>query len=590
MELPEYVDDKEGRIERTMREHVTFTWTIINFSKLNCEKLYSQTFLVDNTPWRILLYPRGQGYMTKRLTMYLCVGDSHSLSGGCYTNPTNFQITILNHHQQSLDSHRIGNYGYGKYNREKLPSFDRRQFLTLFNFHENGYLMDDTCTIIAEASVKKHGTDHSHLIMKGIMSSFELVDFRDLCKVEKRFVQLLEEACSYHPILIENQKKRNRTKKFIEWSFTALGRVLHFLDTTSVENMNDDACNELQNLWEELKTFGFDDLTWLELHVLDALSMRTHMEVDLHAAKMEESRMAANGGIIESVVKGLITCCQPEEIKIDEEGTVETKNCIGEKVTYTWTIKNFSKWNGCKDLKLSSNEFSVGLYSGRIVMQRERWYQKECLTIQMCRGKYPCYFLILSSTIYVLNQFDNMNKTRGSSILEYKFEIGLDEFCDPSKGYVVNDTCIVVAEVFYNLSSNYPTLPKLRIKYYSFDIYRSITDFKNLCKTEKFSVPQLEELFKQLFVTWRDGIKHLEKSKRSQKYIEWSMDALYRVSHFLKSHSVKDMNDDACKELQILLEELKTFGFDEFSWMNFDLSAELETKFWRGYKFIITVE
>ncbi|QHO54774.1 uncharacterized protein DS421_2g59730 [Arachis hypogaea] len=109
-------------------------------------------------------------------------------------------------------------------------------------------------------------------------------------------------------------------------------------------------------------------------------------------------------------------------------------------------------------------------------------------------------------------------------------------------------------------------------------------------QNRKISVPQLEELFKQLFVTWRDGIKHLEKSKRSQKYIEWSMDALYRVSHFLKSHSVKDMNDDACKELQILLEELKTFGFDEFSWMNFDLSAELETKFWRGYKFIITVE
>ena len=87
------------------------------------------------------------------------------------------------------------------------------------------------------------------------------MDFKDLGKIEKDFVQLLEEVCSKHPTLIEGHRKRNRSKRFIEWSFTALGRVLHFLKSKKVKDMNDDTCKELQNLWEELETVRFDDLT-----------------------------------------------------------------------------------------------------------------------------------------------------------------------------------------------------------------------------------------------------------------------------------------------------------------------------------------
>ncbi|MED6116831.1 hypothetical protein PIB30_103889, partial [Stylosanthes scabra] len=132
-----------------------------------------------------------------------------------------------------------------KYKRKKIPSISSSVFLTLDELHNprNSYLRNDTLHVKAVVSVIHHGTYYDHII-EGMMSSAiisELVDFRGLCKIEKKFVQLLEEACFNHPTLIENQQKRNRTQKFIEWSFTALGRVLHFLNTKSVDDMNDDA-------------------------------------------------------------------------------------------------------------------------------------------------------------------------------------------------------------------------------------------------------------------------------------------------------------------------------------------------------------
>ncbi|KAL1331739.1 hypothetical protein AAHE18_12G208500 [Arachis hypogaea] len=103
----------------------------------------------------------------------------------------------------------------------------------------------------------------------------ELVDFRGLGKIEKSFVPLLEEVCAMHPLVIECQKKRSQ--RFSEWAFTALGRVLHFLKTKKVRDMDEEASSHLQILSEELKTFRFD-LTWLEPHVQSALSMKNYME------------------------------------------------------------------------------------------------------------------------------------------------------------------------------------------------------------------------------------------------------------------------------------------------------------------------
>ena len=41
------MEDQQGRVETIVK----FTWTIKNFSKLNCQKLYSETFFTGSHPW-----------------------------------------------------------------------------------------------------------------------------------------------------------------------------------------------------------------------------------------------------------------------------------------------------------------------------------------------------------------------------------------------------------------------------------------------------------------------------------------------------------------------------------------------------------
>lgn len=114
----------------------------------------------------------------------------------------------------------------------------------------------------------------------------ELVEFRGLGKIERTFVPLLEEVCSQHPSLIECQKKRSRM--FTECAFTALGRVLYFLKTRKVKDMDEQACKDLQLLWEELETFKFD-LSWLKAYVQFALSMENYVEELVAAEKLKEN-------------------------------------------------------------------------------------------------------------------------------------------------------------------------------------------------------------------------------------------------------------------------------------------------------------
>lgn len=121
----------------------------------------------------------------------------------------------------------------------------------------------------------------------------ELMDFMGLGQVEKYFVPLLEEACSKHPSLIECQQRRSR--RFTEWAFTALGRVLYFLKTRKAKDMNKQACKDLQILWEELEIFGFD-LAWLEPHVQSALRMKSYVE---KAVQMEMLKENAEGIALE---------------------------------------------------------------------------------------------------------------------------------------------------------------------------------------------------------------------------------------------------------------------------------------------------
>ncbi|XP_050386990.1 uncharacterized protein LOC126803242 isoform X2 [Argentina anserina] len=130
----------------------------------------------------------------------------------------------------------------------------------------------------------------------------ELIDFRGLGKIDKAFVPLLEEVCSWHPSLISCQKKRSRM--FSEWAFTALGRVLYFLNTAKVKDMMEDSCEHgpcehLHVLWEEVQTFRFD-LSWLEPFVQSALGMKKFGEREGVLQKLREDVDA-----LETEIKGL---------------------------------------------------------------------------------------------------------------------------------------------------------------------------------------------------------------------------------------------------------------------------------------------
>ncbi|PRQ55941.1 putative ubiquitinyl hydrolase 1 [Rosa chinensis] len=118
----------------------------------------------------------------------------------------------------------------------------------------------------------------------------ELVDFRGVGKIDKAFVPLLEEVCIWHPSLISCQRKRSRM--YSGWAFTALGQLLHFLDTTKVKDMMEDPrehdpCDHLQVLWEEVETFRFD-LSWLEPYVQSALEMKKFGEREGVMKKLRE--------------------------------------------------------------------------------------------------------------------------------------------------------------------------------------------------------------------------------------------------------------------------------------------------------------
>ncbi|CAJ1967355.1 unnamed protein product [Sphenostylis stenocarpa] len=243
-----------------------FTWTIRDFSKLDSNGQYSEIFSIDDHLWRVLIFPKGNN--VEYLSIYLDGGG----------NVANLET------EHQFNAKEI-NWGFTRF----IPLDE------LCN-PSNGFIVNDTCIIEVEILVSnsKHnneGDQEDNKINDKQTNHIdnplpkEIVKFRGLEKMEEDFIPLLEEVCSQHPSLVDRQKKR--TLMYVEWAFTALGRVLHFLKTKKVKDMDDDACNHLQVLWEELETFKFD-LTWLEPHVQSALGMKNYRERSIQVKKMKE--------------------------------------------------------------------------------------------------------------------------------------------------------------------------------------------------------------------------------------------------------------------------------------------------------------
>ncbi|KAK7256510.1 hypothetical protein RIF29_29961 [Crotalaria pallida] len=294
-----------------------FTWTVKNFSKLNTNRLYSENFFIGGHPWRILIYPKGNN--VNYFSVYLDAGDTANLPYG-WTRFAKFKLILINKVHSEMTKTKETAHRFNA--RENDWGFTTFMPLNELRDPNQGFIVDDNCIIEAEISVPKsehenpvekvaktspvsanvETTEYTDPLPKEMSSTplGKLMDFRGLGKIEEAYVPLLEEVCCLHPSLIESQKKRS--SRFTEWAFTALGRVLYFLKTKKIKDMNEDAYMHLQILWEELETFRFD-LTWLEPHVKSALGMKgyveravqvTRMKDNVSALEMEIKRMKAN--------------------------------------------------------------------------------------------------------------------------------------------------------------------------------------------------------------------------------------------------------------------------------------------------------
>ncbi|XP_054815805.1 protein RESTRICTED TEV MOVEMENT 3-like [Prosopis cineraria] len=246
--------------------HKKIAWTISNFSSLKTNTRHlSDVFMAGGCAWRLCIYKGRLGM--KSLAIFLkAVKDSSLPQGWSINVACTFTVVNQLYSESSLKEDLELKFC------ENSKSWGYQSFmeLTMLQNPYNGYILNDKCIIEVEFS-KVSPIGMWALVPK----DDDVAEFKDLGLIEKALVPLLEEACSWHPSLMDCKQKRSR--KFTEWAFIALGRVLQFLKNKKWKDMNEKACEELQHLWEELEMSRLD-LRWLEPLVKSALNMKGYAE------------------------------------------------------------------------------------------------------------------------------------------------------------------------------------------------------------------------------------------------------------------------------------------------------------------------
>ncbi|KAK9912371.1 hypothetical protein M0R45_036238 [Rubus argutus] len=314
----------------------TFTWKINDFSKLEDYKVYSQDFIIAGLKWRIIINPKGNDVnLVKQFSAYLGV-DATSAWPSEWSRYAYFSLTVVNQFDSKKSITRPLRGSIRQEFNENQNEWGIKSFMRLSDLCDRraGYLVNDLCIVEAKVDVpikienqgnyiyaivessKKESKRKKPVNVNSVQSdpdslaaseapdselacikpthgrcavptilTGELTDFRGLGLIEKTFVPLLEEVCLWHPSLIESQ--HNKTRMFTECAFTALGRLLHFLQTTKVKDMNQDACGQLRLYWEELETFKFG-LAWLEPQVQSAFDKKKFVERARRVKRLKE--------------------------------------------------------------------------------------------------------------------------------------------------------------------------------------------------------------------------------------------------------------------------------------------------------------
>ncbi|KAL0772485.1 hypothetical protein Bca101_037636 [Brassica carinata] len=124
--------DRRTIMEKQSRKKIT--WTIKNFSSLQCQKLCSDPFVVARCKWRLCTYPKGKN--VDYLFLFLEVADHDSLPCGWRRN-----VRYSLNEQKWFD--------------EKTPRRGRVSMFPLNEIHakESGYLVNGELKIVAEIEV-----------------------------------------------------------------------------------------------------------------------------------------------------------------------------------------------------------------------------------------------------------------------------------------------------------------------------------------------------------------------------------------------------------------------------------------------------
>ncbi|KAL6289001.1 hypothetical protein ACE6H2_006511 [Prunus campanulata] len=223
--------------------------------------------------------------------------------------------------------------------------------------------------------------------------------------------------------------------------------------------------------------------------------------------------------------------------------------------TFTWRIDNFSTLNKRKHY---SDVFVVGGYKWRILIfpkGNKVDYLSVYLDVADASTLPSGWTRYAKFGFTLVNQVDSKKSITKNTEHEFVANgkdwgftsfILLSELCDHDKGYLVNDFCVVEAEVSVRNG----------IKILEDQETGELIDFKGLGRVEKTFVPFLEEVCSSY-----PSLLECHK-KRSRTFIQCAFTALGRLLRFLKTTKAKDMTHDACKRLQLLWEELETFKFD----------------------------
>ncbi|CAK8544215.1 unnamed protein product [Lathyrus sativus] len=241
-----------------------FTCKIENFSRFN-RSVYHEYFVLCGYPWKINLYPKGNKE-DNYLSIYLEAVKTASMSDG-WSRHVKFKLAVFNQFNTNFSIIKECKTMFEASN----VSWGWNCFMPLVEFHdpENVFIVNDGCIVGVEIIVYK-STYEKQLSQA---SNFTFENQTGYMEVEDS---------------VPNLQTHDLTKDpDAELGFAAIGRVIYFLKSRKVKDMNEQACKELQALWCDLAKFKFD-LTWLEPHAQSALGMKFFVEKVLSVEKLKE--------------------------------------------------------------------------------------------------------------------------------------------------------------------------------------------------------------------------------------------------------------------------------------------------------------